>query len=65
MLPQGRVGKNNQHILTLGTSWNHPDVRVNLSGLIDVAGQAPIAQVSLSADLFFSAFKRKNFLYFD
>jgi hypothetical protein len=65
VLPQGRVGKNNQHILTLGTSWNHPDVRVNLSGLIDVAGQAPIAQVSLSADLFFSAFKRKNFLYFD
>lgn len=65
VLPQGQVAKNSQHILTLGSSWNHPDVRVNLAGLIDVAGQAPIAQVNLSVDLFFSAFKRKNFLYFD
>jgi hypothetical protein len=65
VLPQGQVGKNNQHILTLGSSSSNPDVRVNLAGLIDVAGQAPVAQVSLSVDLFFSAFKRKNFLYFD
>ncbi len=65
VLPQGQVGKNNQHILTLGSSWSHPDVRVNLAGLIDVARQAPVAQVSFSVDLFFSAFKRKNFLYFD
>lgn len=65
VLPQGRVGKNSQHIITAGTSWNHPDVRVNLAGLIDVAGKAPVAQVNLSVDLFFSAFKRKNFLYFD
>lgn len=65
VLPEGNVAKNNQHIITIGSSWNHPDVRVNLAGMIDVAGQAPIAQVNLSVDLFFSAFKRKDFLYFE
>lgn len=65
VLPVGRVGKTSQHIISLGSSWNHPDVRVNLAGLIDVAGKAPIAQVNISVDLYFSAFKRKNFLYFD
>ena len=48
-----------------GHAWNHPDVRVNLSGLIDVAGQAPIAQSQPFRRPLFSAFKRKNFLYFD
>jgi len=40
-------------------------VRVNLGGMIDVAGKAPMAQVSLSVDLYFSAFTRKEFLFFD
>ncbi len=65
VLPMGEVGKNNQHLITIGSTWSHPDVRVNLAGLIDVAGQAPVAQVNVSVDLFFSAFKRKNFLYFE
>lgn len=65
VLPMGEVGKNNQHLITIGSTWSHPDVRVNLAGLIDVAGQAPVAQVNVSVELFFSAFKRKNFLYFE
>ncbi len=63
--PTGFVQKNSQHIITLGGSWNHQDVRVNLGGMIDVAGKAPMAQVSLSVDLYFSAFTRKEFLFFD
>ncbi len=65
VMPFGQVTKNTQHIITVGTSWNHPDARVNLAGLINVSKQAPVAQVSLSLDLYFSAFKRKDFLYFD
>lgn len=65
VMPVGQVTKNTQHIITVGTSWNHPDVRVNLAGLINVSRQAPIAQVGLSVDLKFSAFKRKDFLYFE
>ncbi len=65
VMPIGQVTPNNQHILTLGTSWNHPDARVNLAGMLNVSRQAPVAQVNLSVDLYFSAFKRKNFLYFD
>jgi hypothetical protein len=65
IMPGGKVPNNTQHILTAGVSWHHRDANVNLSGMIDVAGRAPVAQVSLSLDLYFSAFKRKDFLYFD
>ncbi|MCB5224576.1 MAG: hypothetical protein WCY21_07000 [Candidatus Cloacimonadaceae bacterium] len=65
VMPIGHIGKNSQHIITLGGTWSHPDVRVNLAGMIDVAGKAPVAQVNLSVDLYFSAFNRKEFLYFD
>jgi hypothetical protein len=63
--PGGYLGKNTQHILTVGTSWHHQDVNVNLGFLMDVAGKAPVAQVNASIDLYFSAFKNKKFLYFD
>lgn len=65
ILAGGKVEKNTQHILTVGTTWHSPDVRINLAFLIDVAGRAPIAQVNASLDLYFSAFKRKDFLYFE
>ncbi|MDY0111445.1 MAG: hypothetical protein WC179_01285 [Candidatus Cloacimonadaceae bacterium] len=64
ILPGGTVNQNTQHILTGGFSWHHKDVNVNLAGLVNVANTAPISQISLSIDLYFSAFKRKDFLYF-
>jgi len=64
ILPGGTVKKNTQHILTGGFSWHHKDVNVNLSGLVNVANTAPVSQISLSVDLYFSAFQRKDFLYF-
>lgn len=61
----GFLGENTQHILTAGASWHHRDANLNLGFLIDVAGKAPVAQVSASLDLYLSAFKNKKFLFFD
>jgi len=61
----GYLKPNNQHLVTVGASWHHRDVHLNLGILMDVAGQAPVAQVNASMDLYFSAFKNKKFLYFD
>lgn len=65
ILPGGNVKKNTQHLLSLGTSWHHRDLNLNLAFLMDVGGQAPVAQVNASLDLYFSAFRNKKFLYFD
>ncbi|MBW6513661.1 MAG: hypothetical protein K0B87_02770 [Candidatus Syntrophosphaera sp.] len=65
VLAGGKVEKNTQHILTLGMTWHGRDARINLGFLMDVAGRAPIAQVNASLDLYFSAFRKKNFLFFD
>ncbi len=56
----GYVSKNTQHLITFGTSWTHRSGKVNLAFLLDVGGQAPVAQVNASLDLYFSAFKKKN-----
>lgn len=65
-IPQGgKVGENTQHIVSVGTSWHHKEGSINLAFLMDVAGKAPVAQINLSLDLYFSAFKRKDFLYFE
>jgi hypothetical protein len=61
----GVVSENNQHLLTAGTTWKHRDIEINLSGLMDVGGKAELAHVGVSVDLYFSAFKKKGFLYFD
>jgi hypothetical protein len=65
MTPYGYVAQNNQHLLSIGSTWLHQDVHVNIGAIIDVGGQTPVAEVSASVDLFFSAFKSKKFLYFD
>ena len=59
------VGRNTQHLLTIGSSWHHKDANVNLGFLVDIAGDAPLFEFSASLDLYFSAFKKKGFLYFD
>ena len=61
----GVVSENNQHLLTGGVTWKHRDIEINLSGLMDVGGKAELAHVGVSIDLYFSAFKKKGFLYFD
>lgn len=61
----GNVDRNNQHFLHIGTTWHHRDGSINLAFMQDVAGQAHMTQISMSLELYFSAFRRKGFLFFE
>lgn len=60
----GNVERGNQHFIHLGTTWHHRSGSINLAFMQDLAGQARMTQISLSLELYFSAFKRKGFLFF-
>lgn len=63
--PGGVVGVHSQHLATLGLSWMSKDININLAALADLGGNTPSVQLSVSLDLYFSAFRKKGFLYFD
>lgn len=61
----GRLSKNTQHLLSAGFTWHHRDGAINLALLHDVLGKSPVTQVNASLSLYFSAFRRKGFLFFE
>lgn len=61
----GVIGAHTQHLATFGLSWMSKDVNINLAALVDVGGKTSSAQLNVSLDLYFSAFRKKGFLFFD
>ena len=65
-IPQtGTVAENSQLLLTGGFTWRHQDININLGAMFDISGNTKVAQLGGSIDLYFSAFKKKGFLYFE
>ncbi len=60
----GFVEPNNQHFLSIGSTWHHRDGSITLAFMQDVAGQARMTQIGISLQLYFKAFRRKGFLFF-
>jgi len=59
------VAENAQLLLTGGFTWRHQDININLGAMFDISGNTKVAQLGGSIDLYFSAFKKKGFLYFE